>query len=198
VEKKSSVRMTVFIIVVICALFIWQSKVFSEAKQVTIIMEKTEYEVGEKVTANADFDGVIYLWSHGCWSVQKWTDGEWVTIARNGCISTAPCAIVNSDKLEQCKSILCERDSWYETQLSDPHNNYYAQWVWNQEYEVARKTYSCEMYGNTTDDECIVYGQATPGRYKIRFEYAFSIDKNEILKKDGIDINYFEKEFIIK
>jgi len=198
VEKKRSVGMVVFGIVVICALCIWHSQVFSEDKQVTIIMEKTEYEVGEKVPVNIGFDGVIYVWSYGCWSVQKWTDGAWVTIARNGCSSSAPCKIVNFDKLEQCKSALCERDSWYETQISNPSHHYYAQWVWNQEYEVTRKTYRCEMFGNTRDDECIVYSQAPPGRYKIRFEYAFSIDKNDIFKKDGIDINHVEKEFIIK
>ena len=197
-EKKESVRIAVFGIVVICALCIWYSQIFSEDKQINIIMEKTEYEVGEKVAVNADFDGVIYVWSYGCWSIQKWTDGAWGTIAKNGYIGQPSCKIVNFDKIEQCKGALCERASWYKTQLSDLYNHAYAQWVWNQEYEIGRKTYRCEMYGNTTDQECIVYSQASPGRYKIRFEYAFGIDKNDILKKDGIDINYTEKEFVIK
>lgn len=77
-KKKSSVRMVVLGIIVICALYIWHSQVFSEDMQVTIIMEKTEYGVGEKITVNADFPGVIYVWSYGCWSIQKWTDGIWL------------------------------------------------------------------------------------------------------------------------
>lgn len=136
----------------------------------------------------------MVLWLLVDTEMDRW---DMVTIARNGCMSSAPCKIVNFDKLEQCKSVLCERDSWYETQISNPSHHYYAQWVWNQEYEVTRKAYSCEMFGNARDDECIVYNQAPPGKYKIRFRYAFSIDKNDIFKKDGMDINYVEKEFII-
>jgi len=185
-------------IIAICLLCICDSRVFSEDSQVTIIMEKTEYAVGEKIAVNADFAGVVYVWPYGCWSVQKLEAGAWVTIAKSGCISLASCNAVNFDKPEQCKSVSCERDCWYETQISNPARNYYAQWAWDQEYEVARKTYGCEMFGSARNEECIVYSPVPPGRYKVGFEYASAIDENDIFKKDGIDINRVEREFIIK
>ena len=47
------------------------------------------------------------------------------------------------------------------------------------------------------DHECLVYSQVTPGRYKIRFEYVLSTE--ELFGgREGKDINYTEKEFIIK
>jgi hypothetical protein len=196
-KKARSVRMAASVIIAICALCILHGRVFCEDQHVTIIMEKAEYDAGEKVAATADFNGVIYAWSGGCWSIQKWADGVWSTIARNGCISQPSCKEVKPNKSEPCACRSCDQACWYETQLSDPHRHAYAQWVWDQEYEIARKTYGCAMAGSVQNDECIVYGQAPAGRYKIRFEYASSIDKNDIFKKDGIAVNYVEKEFII-
>jgi hypothetical protein len=120
-------------------------------------MDKAVYQTGKNVFFMTTFDGTIFVWPDGCWSIKKLTDGKWIPI-----VNAPSCP----------PDALCERPMWYETVLSDPYKHAYAQWDWAR--------------------------AVSPGRYKVRFEYALTIDVNDIFKRDGIELFAVEKEFEVE
>lgn len=164
-------------------------------KQVTITADKTEYSQGENISANANFTGKIYVFSDGAWSIYRLNGNSWIKIAESiGCSSFPDCEKINFDKIEDCQFPICEAPAWYEIEESHP----YARWIWNQKYPTGeRKTYKCEKGEKTIDHECIVHSQVTPGKYKVRFEYALSAEEFGLERK-GVDTQYTEQEFTIK
>jgi len=170
-------------------------KEYENLTRVVITLNKRVYEQGEEVKAKANFDGEIFVFSAGAWSIYKWDNNSWIKLAEStDCSSSPPCEEINFDKIENCNFPICEASAWYKIDKSHP----YAQWRWSQKHPTGgMKSYKCKMGKKIIDHECLVYSQALPGKYKIRFEYALSAEEFS-LKRKGIDTQYTEQEFTIK
>ena len=175
---------------------VWNLSVQEE--KVTISMDKTEYEQGEEIVAILNYEGEIYQWDEYAWSIQRLKNSSWVTILRRGdpyffCSNMPECEDINLDEIEECPSlVLCERAMWYKVEGVPIL-------IWDQWYKIGEKTFQCKTGGLEEVETwtCVIFDQVPPGRYKIRFEYALTIDLNDRFNRD-IDIQYAEKEFVIK
>lgn len=166
--------------------------------EVTITTDKKEYEQGEEINASLSYDTTIYAWEGYEWSIQKWEDDSWVTIKRKEdryfvCANVLECKDVNLVKIEECPPmVLCERPIWYEVKDT-------PKLVWDQSYKIEEKTFQCKT-GRIERVEtwpCVIFGQVSSGKYKIRFEYTLAIDPNDPFNRN-VEIKYAEKEFKIK
>lgn len=173
--------------------------------EVTISTDKTEYRQGEEITARLSYYTRIYAWQGYAWSIQRMENGSWVNILRRGdpfffCSNIPECKDVNLNKVEECPSTaLCEREMWYEVKEM-------PKLIWDQSYKVEEKTFQCKFIqrlpgGRITSEEienrtCAIFNQVPPRKYKIRFEYALTIDPNDPFNRN-IEIKYAEKEFVI-
>lgn len=175
-------------------------------QEVTITTDRTEYTQGEEIMASLSYYTRVYTWQGYSWSIQRMENNSWVTVLRRGdpfffCSNIPECKDINLNKVEECLSIaLCEREMWYEVKDA-------PKLTWDQSYKVEEKTFQCKFIqrlpgGRVTSEEmvsrtCAVFDQVPPGKYKIKFEYALSIDPNDRTNRD-IEIKYAEKEFTIK
>lgn len=170
---------------------------------VTISTDKTEYELGENIIATLSYKNKIYQWdSKYAWSIQKLENNTWVVIQRRGdpyffCSNTPECKDVNLGTVEKCSSVVfCERSMWYEV-VDVP------KLIWDQSYKVEEKKFSCEVPAHLgdakrlDDKSCAIFSQVSAGKYKIRFEYAVSVNPDDLFSRE-IDIRYAEKEFTIR
>jgi hypothetical protein len=167
---------------------------------ITILMNDN-YNVGEKVNASLSYAGTVYYWPHHQWSVKKLVDNTWTdfTAKTDGCDNIVNCENVNFSKIEECPGlILCERPSWYKLQET-------PEWAWDQKYIAEKKEFTCYLIekinrkvvsNGTITRTCGVYRQAPPGKYKMRFEYALTINPNDEYDRN-VGIEYAEKEFEI-
>ncbi len=183
----------------------------SSAQEVTITIDKTEYEQGEEINATLNYEGEIYQWGNSGWSIQNLKDGSWVTIQKRGdlyfrCANIPECKDVNLDGIEECPPlVLCERPSWYKLQEMPKD---VLRFTWDQSYKIEEKIFQCNFtqyspHGTVTSSEiekrsCAIFGQVLPGKYKIRFEYTLAIDLNDTSNRNNIEIKYAEREFVIQ
>lgn len=191
--------------VTLISLLILNSNSKAEPLKAEIILDKTEYEQGEKIAARLNFEGKIFVWGGYHWSIQKWEDDSWTIIEKSGCEAYLDCEELYRDEqngLPPCRFILYERPMWYKINGSHP----YCHWEWDQTHVAEEKTVKCwneglrHIKGDEKIDEikCYVYSQVPTGRYKMRVEYAITIDESNPFEKEDVNINYTEKEFIIK
>lgn len=106
------------------------------------------------------------------------------------------------EKIEECPpTVLCEREIWYNVRDM-------PKLVWYQFYKIEEKTFQCKYIQRhprtkeVTSSEienrsCAIFNQAQPGKYKIRFEYATTINPDDPFSRE-VDIQYVEKEIVIK
>jgi|GEM_PF-3326845 hypothetical protein len=171
-------------------------------KEATIIIDKTEYEQGEKITATLNYKGEIYQRGRYAWSIQKWENDSWVAIQRRDdpyffCANIPECKDVSLEEFKECPPILlCERERWYKVEGT-------PKLVWDQSYKIEERTFQCKSKIGKIDVDikenrtCAIFDQVTLGRYKIRFEYATFIKPDDFSYR-VVDIEYAEKEIIIK
>lgn len=164
---------------------------YGEGSKVTIITEKEEYKIGEEISFRAEIDGDVYAWLGEGWSIYKKNSDKWIKIVGdNYCLSS--CDGVNLSGVGPCSIISCERPFWYKA------NN--SEWQWNRKYpsEIKRSRCISTDFPDIVSHECVIYGQITPGEYKVRFEYRIdepTLDK--VFDRKGANIYYNEKKFIV-
>lgn len=177
--------------------------IVKQTQKVTITTDKAEYEQGEKIEAVLSWEGTIYT-MYGS-SIQRWEEGVWVDVQTKSdpyffCANMPECKEVNLELIEECPPfILCEQPTWSELRQADVI-------VWDQNYLVEKKMFRCNFIQRLPDDRitsqkqeertCVTLGQAPPGKYKIRFEYALSLDPADPQSRE-IEIKYAEAEFRI-
>jgi hypothetical protein len=178
----------------------------SPSDEVVVITDKTEYTQGEEIKASLSYKATIYAWGRYAWSIQKWDNGAWLTILRRGdpfflCSNIPECKDGDFSKIEECPPlVLCEKPSWSQVQGTPKLS-------WDQSYKVEEKAFQCKFIqrlpdGRVTSEEvvnrtCVVFRQAPPGKYRIRFEYTLAPDPSDPFSRD-IDIKYAEREITIR
>jgi len=207
--KNKKFLYTIMIAVIAIGSFL-STVIPSSAQEVTITTDKTEYEQGEEINATLNYEGEIYQWGNSGWSVQNLKDGSWVTIQKRGdlyfrCANIPECKDVNLNKIEECPSVVfCERPTWYKVQEMPKDM---LRFTWDQSYKIEEKTFQCNFIQHLPDrtithyeiknSSCAVFEQVPQGQYKIRFEYALTINPDDPFDRN-IDIKYAEKEFMIQ
>lgn len=171
-------------------------------KIVTITTDKIEYMQGEEIKASLSYDRIIYAWGYDeityAWSIQKWENGSWVTIIRRGdpyfiCAPTPQCKDIDFSRIESCPpTVSCPKPCWYQVQGT-------PEVTWDQSYKVEERTFQCKTgkIERVITLPCVMFSQALPGRYKIRFQYALAIDPSNPCSRD-VGIRYAEKEIAIR
>jgi len=177
----------------------------AQAASVELVLDKTEYRSGEQITAAVKFDGNIFVWPVGHWSVQKREQDGWVIIEEAGCKSFLSCeelydagSLHEATGLPECGFISCERPMWYK--IDRLHS--YARWAWDQKYVADQRTVECwrvimKDEGESDKIACLVFQPVLPGRYKIKFSYALEIDEQDPFEKKAVSVSSVEKEFVI-
>ena len=185
--------------ITLVSLLMLNSNSVAKSLKVVIILDKTEYEQGEKVAARLDFKGDIFAWGGYHWSIQKLENDSWTAIEKSGCKPFVSYEELYSDKQNGyplCKFISCERPMWYKIDISHP----YSSWEWNQKYVKEEKFVECwyEGLSSVKGDEkidkvkCYIYDQVAPGKYKIQVEYTTAIGENNHFKKENLNIKQEE------
>ena len=175
-----------------------------EKQEIVITTDKIEYRQGEEVKMRATLveKGTVYIWG-APWEVQKLEKDSWDTVAKNGCLFFPNCEDIDFEKMKECSAYfsLCEQPRWAE--VRGVQGEEILDWMWDQLYEVKREKFKCYQYidyqtgeSDIVEEECVRYTQASPGKYKIRFEYATNINPNDEFDRN-VDIKYVEKDFRI-
>lgn len=154
-------------------------------------------------------DENLYSWGSDSWILKRKVNDSWKTIRRKNnryfkCAGIPECNNVNTDQLGECPKadIQCELPMWYRIVQRRPRDNAIIdeseEFRWNQSYMEDNKTFSCRNYGEIIDWECVVFGQAPIGEYKILLEYARNVSKDQRHMRNISNINYLERKLIIK
>lgn len=167
-------------------------------EKASIKLNKKVYKLEEKIKATIKSDKSIYVWGGYHWSVQRWKNKKWVDIRESGCKTYPKCKKIKSEngkeKVSSCQIKYCERPKWYKIQ---PSHSYWS-WNWGQLYRTEEKKVKCLSKRKIIKSKCYVYHQVLPGKYRLKLEYATSIDQKEPMSRKKATIKYARKNFIIK
>jgi len=162
---------------------------------VIISTDKTEYNIGEKVRAQANFSGKIYLihFLRGFWDVSVWANDSWSLLSIDPCLRS--CEDVNFKKIEKCSYSFCDYSpESIEVEYLSPLTTF----TWDQKYAEERKYNCTDLTGYVQENRtsiCYQELEAPPGKYKISFYYT----KKPVNSTEGnITIETAEAEFTIK
>jgi len=164
--------------------------------QVTVRLDKNEYEQGQTVNASLSYNKKIYYWGKSSWSIQKLENGNWVKVLREEdftCSNQPDCEDIDFYLVEKCQPLIfCEQDAWQEVTGQ-------ARLSWNQLQQGWAIDFRCQSLqtGEVENRPCNIFTPALPGNYKMVFEYASEINQDDLFDR-SIDIKYAEKEFTIK
>lgn len=173
-----------------------EKAVENEKSEITITTDKTKYKQGEQIKASVHYDE-LYVMNRvlRTWSIQRKINNSWAYLpfgwnAVSGSVCREmECKDVPPNKIVDC--IICE--------LEPPKWNLIKEapitFTWNQRYIAGAGTYQCYNIRNKkiVTMRCMIYKQAPPGEYKVRFYYALESPD----EREGVEIKYVEKEFKI-
>lgn len=155
----------IFFIILIAILLIILIYLLSKAD---IILDKKEYMQGENINVTLIHFTPIYTYNE--FEIYRFENKSWIPVIIKDdyfeCMNKPECKTINLNEIEECPGIvLCDIEG---RKIKDT-----IQFNWNQIYAQQEKSFQCKnTYGGVESRECVIFGQAPSGKYKISFLYS--------------------------